>query len=166
MIFLAQCSAVSRWTLSDSKYTYLYRGEVEIPPLRMVDDVLCVSECGFKTSMAHSYIAMKTDSKKLQFGAQKCKKLHVGRFCEDFKCQTLKVDTWKEVEFRDEETGVDEIEDVHIGEEIMEEKDEEKYLGDVISTDGKNIKNVKARVAKGKGIASRILTILDGIPFG
>ena len=151
--------------LEESKYTYLYRGEVEIPPLSMVDDVLCVSECGFKTSMAHSYIAMKTDSKKLQFGAQKCKKLHVGRFCEDFKCQTLKVDTWKEVEFRDEETGVDEIEDVHIGEEIMEEKDEEKYE-DVISTDGKNIKNVKARVAKGKGIASRILTILDGIPFG
>ena len=43
---------------------------------------------------------------------------------------------------------------------------EEKYLGDVISTDGKNIKNVKARVAKGKGIVSRILSILEGIPFG
>ena len=95
--------------LEESKYTYLYRGEVEIPPLSMVDDVLCVSECGFKTSMAHAYIAMKTDSKKLQFGAQKCKKLHVGKFCEDFKCQILKVDNWKEVEVRNEETGVDEM---------------------------------------------------------
>ena len=63
--------------------------------------------CGFKTSMAHTYIAMKTDSKKLQFGTQKCKKLHVGKFCEDFKCQTLKFDNWKEVELRNEETGVD-----------------------------------------------------------
>ena len=43
---------------------------------------------------------------------------------------------------------------------------DEKYLGDVISTDGKNIKNIKARVAKGKGIVSRILSILEGIPFG
>ena len=48
----------------------------------------------------------------------------------------------------------------------MEAKMEEKYLGDVISTDGKNIKNVKARVAKGKGIVSRILSILEGIPSG
>ena len=29
----------------------MYRGEVEIPPLSMVDDVLFVSDCGFKTSM-------------------------------------------------------------------------------------------------------------------
>ena len=47
---------------------------------------------------------------------------------------------------------MDEIDDICEGYEIMEEKMEEKYLGDVISTDGRNIKNVKARVAKGKGI--------------
>ena len=48
----------------------------------------------------------------------------------------------------------------------MEDRTEEKYLGDVISTNGKNIKNIKARVSKGKGIVNRILTILEGIPFG
>ena len=69
--------------------------------------------------------------------------LQVGKVCVDYKCQMLKVDNWKEVELRNEETGVDEIEDVHIGEEMKEEKGEEKYLGDVISTDGKNIKNMK-----------------------
>ena len=74
------------------KYPYMYRGEVEIPPLSMVDDVLCISECGFQTTMSHAYIKLKTDSKKLQFGAQKCKKLHVGRVCDDFKCQRLEVD--------------------------------------------------------------------------
>ena len=65
--------------LEKGNYTYMYRGEVEIPPLSMVDDVLCISECGFKTTMSHAYISFKTDSKKLQFGAKKCKKLHVGR---------------------------------------------------------------------------------------
>ena len=48
----------------------------------------------------------------------------------------------------------------------MEEKDDEKYLGDVISKDGRNIKNIQARVNKGTGIVRKILTFLDGIPFG
>ena len=64
------------------------------------------------------------------------------------------------------EEGIEEIKDICDGIQIMEEKSEEKYLGDVISTDGKNIKNVKSRVSKGKGIVSRILAILDSIPLG
>ena len=63
-------------------------------------------------------------------------------------------------------TGEVEMEDVCTGEHSMEEKAEEKYLGDVISTDGKNLKNIKARIAKGKGIVNKIVTVLDGIPFG
>ena len=55
--------------------------------------------------------------------------------------------------------------DVHM-DEIMEEKDSEMYLGDVIAKDGKNIENIKARVNKGTGIVITILTMLDGIPFG
>ena len=35
-----------------------------------------------------------------------------------------------------------------------------------ISDDGRNINNIKARVSKGKGIMCKILTYLDGIPFG
>ena len=42
----------------------------------------------------------------------------------------------------------------------------QKNLGDIISTDGKNLKNIKSRVAKGTGIISKIITILEGIPFG
>ena len=48
----------------------------------------------------------------------------------------------------------------------MVEVEEEKYLGDIISKDGKNIKNFKARVNKGTGIVNKIMTMLDGIPFG
>ena len=131
----------------------------------MIDDLLRVSECGFKTTMSSAYLALKTDIKKLQFGSSKCKKMHVGRQFEKYKCQGLKVDKWEELEVKNEE-GLDDIKDVCNGVEIMEEKLEEKYLGYIISADGKNIKNVKARVAKGKGIISRIITLLEGIPFG
>ena len=149
-----------------SENTYIYRGEVEIPPLSMVDDILTISECGYKTSMVHGYIKLKTDSKKWQFGASKCKKMHVGKYCESFKCQTLKVDNWRELEVTNEETGIETIEDIIDGDKVMENVKSEKYLGDIISVDGKNIKNIKARVSKGTGITSKIITILEGIPFG
>ena len=152
--------------LEEEKYTYKYRGEVDIPPLGMVDDLICVSECGFKTSMVNSYIKFQTNSKKLQFGVSKCKKIHIGKTCEDFKCQTLNVDNWAEVEVVNEDTASISIEDCFMGEEEMENKQEEKYLGDIISHDGRNIKNIKARVNKGTGIVNNIMTKLEGIPFG
>ena len=48
----------------------------------------------------------------------------------------------------------------------MEETKDERYLGDIISTDGKNLKNIRARISKGKGIVNKIFTMLEGIPFG
>ena len=116
--------------------------------------------------MIHSFIKLKTESKKLQFGAEKCKKLHVGKLCEEFKCQELYIDNWKEVLIENTDDGKVGIEDCLVGEEVMEEKSEEKYLGDVISNDGRNLKNIKVRVAKGKGIVNNIMTYLEGIPFG
>ena len=59
-----------------------------------------------------------------------------------------------------------EIEDKYVGDEIMDDTDDEKYLGDVLSNDGRNIKNIKTRVNKGKGIVTRIMNLLHGIPFG
>ena len=78
----------------------------------MVDDVICVSECGFKTSMVNSYMRLKTNSKKLQFGVSKCAKIHIGKYCEEFKCQNLSVDNWEEIMVKNDETGKMKIEDV------------------------------------------------------
>ena len=152
--------------LEDKKYNYLYKGEVEIPPLGMVDDLICIAECGFKTAMLNAYIKLKTNSKRLQFGYKKCKKMHVGKYCESFKCKCLKVDSWEETNVKNEDTNEDSIEDCWKGEEKMEEVSEDKYLGDIISNDGRNLKNIKARINKGQGIVSRIMTLLEGIQFG
>ena len=152
--------------LEKHKYTFMYKNEVEIPPLSMIDDLLCISECGYKTPMLNTYMKVKTNSKKLQFGDQKCKKLHVGKLCEEFKCHKISVDAWREITIFKDEIGVDKIEDKYSGEEEIEEKTEEKYLGDIISNDGRNIKNIKSRIAKGNGIVSKIMTILDAFPFG
>ena len=166
MLCSKQVDSFGKECLEEQKHTYLYKGEVEIPPLSMVDDVVCIAECGYKSVMVNSYMQSKTSTKKLQFGASKCKKNHIGKQCEDFKCHPLLIDTWEENEVKDEETGNFQVEDVCIGEEVMEEKHEEKYLGDVISKDGRNLKNIQARINKGKGIVKKILDILEGIPFG
>ena len=150
--------------LVDYKYNYSYKGLVDIPPLGMVDDLVCVSTCGHRSVMLNGFINHKTSSKKLQFGVDKCKKLHVGHVKHDFKCQDLAVEKWEEVEIMNDENDC--TEDQFVGEQIMEEKQEEKYLGDVIATDGRNLKNIQKRVTKGKGIINRIFTILEGVPLG
>ena len=43
-----QVDTLGQECLEENKYTYLYRGEVEIPPLSMVDDLLCVFNVGLE----------------------------------------------------------------------------------------------------------------------
>ena len=157
---------IGKECLQEGKYTYSYRGEVDIPPLSMMDDLLCVSECGHKSYMINAYINHKTSSKKLQFGTDKCKKMHVGKIKEDYKCRKLVIDQWTEELKINNENKYIEIKDTFEGKKEMEEKSEEKYLGVIISKDGKNMKNIKDRVAKGTGIVKRIFAILDSIPLG
>ena len=85
--------------------------------------------------------------KKLEFhtpdseGKTKCHKLHVGR--KNTLCPDLKVhDT------------------------LMKPVLEDTYLGDVVRADGKNSSNIQARVSKGLGIVSQIMTILETVSFG
>ena len=151
--------------LEQNKYNFSYKGEVNIPPLGMVDDLICVSECGPSSSMMNGYINCKTNSKKLMFGVDKCTKLHVGSKKMQFKCQDLFVDKWTEIAMQEKTEPVKYV-DIFEGEYLMEEKESEKYLGDVISIDGRNIRNIKTRVNKGTGVVNKIITMLEGIPFG
>ena len=48
----------------------------------------------------------------------------------------------------------------------LEKLDEDKYLGDIISVDGKNSKNIQARRGKAVGIVNQINSILQDICFG
>ena len=51
MLCSKQVDMFGKECLEEQKYTYLYKGEVEIPPLSMVDDVVCISECGYKATV-------------------------------------------------------------------------------------------------------------------
>ena len=48
----------------------------------------------------------------------------------------------------------------------MENVQEDTYLGDVISCDGRNTKNIKKRISKGLGIITEILYLLEMVSLG
>ena len=48
----------------------------------------------------------------------------------------------------------------------MEQVSSDTFLGDIISSDGKNKLNIESRVAKGLGIVSQIMDMLKTVSFG
>ena len=148
--------------LAEGKHLYSYKGEVDVPPLAMVDDLLIVTECGSKATMANDYINTIKHLKKLQFGTDKCHKMHVGKRVDEV-CPDLFVDGWIMKEVTELKTGEVVLDEQHIGSTKMDEVAEEKYLGDILSEDGKNMKNI---IARGTGITNQIISILEEICFG
>ena len=58
-----QVDTFGKECLEEQKYLYPYKGLVGVPPLGMVDDILCVSECGINSVILNSYIRAKTNIK-------------------------------------------------------------------------------------------------------
>ena len=76
-----------------NKLLYKYKGEVGVPPLAMVDDLVCISNCGINSVLMNGFINAKTNMKKLQFAPTKCHKMHVG--ASSSYCPELTVDNWE-----------------------------------------------------------------------
>ena len=155
-----QVDTIGKECIENDKHLYKYKDTVGIPPLGMVDDLLAVAECGVDSVLTNSYINAKTKIKKLQFGVDKCHKIHIGS--NHNKCPLLYVDHWKEVKNIETDETVDKCEDLS----EIDASREEKYLGDIITNDGKNTKNIESRMAKGQGNIDQVMSILEEICFG
>ena len=57
--------SIGKKCLEEGKYLYKYRGKVEIPPLSMLDDLMCISTCGPETIQMNYYINYRLSSKML-----------------------------------------------------------------------------------------------------
>ena len=147
----------------EEKYLFYYRDSIGIPSLAMIDDLVCISDCGLESVKLNAFINAKSNSKKFQFGTEKCHKLHFGR---KNLCPDLYLDTWKIQESLEVNTGKKVYNDKADVESKIKTSEEEKYLGDVITNDGKNTKNIAARRARGIGIVDKIFTYLDEVFLG
>jgi hypothetical protein len=101
----------------------------------------------------------------LQYGSEKCVKMHIGKNHHKVICTDLEVDCWKEerVEEKDDQKYMMEK---YTGKEVMQLVSEKKYLGDIISSDGKNNKNIIERTNKAMGNVNKIVSTLNERPYG
>ena len=165
-----QCSVTvdnfGKESLNPNLEPYKYKNIVPIPALGMVDDIFLIGESGYKSHRQNAFINAKTAIKRLQFGAQKCHVMHIGKNIPEYKKLDYFVDGWKMTEIKDKETAEKaEIEEFD-GEQGMTESEEEKYLGQIISNNGSNTKNIAHKVGKGKGMTDKIENILKNNPGG
>ena len=79
---------------------------------------------------------------KLELGSDKCFQIHVGKKVSK-TCPQL-----------------------NAHQEIMKMTSSEKYLGDIITNNGKIDANIESRVNKGNGRANTIMSLLQEISFG
>ena len=114
---------------------------MSIPPLGYVDDVVTISNCGNDAVATNAIVNAFTESKKLEYSENKCKKMHIGK--KNNICPELKVH-----------------------EKSIKVSECEKYLGDLISNTAKNKPNIISRRDKGYGKVSDILSILAEVPLG
>ena len=159
-----QVDSFGKECLLENKHLYYYRGKVGVSPLAMVDDLLEVSNCGIETVKTNGFLNAKTNVKKLQFGGDKCHKMHVGK--KHHLCPDVFVDNWELEKIDKNGHGIKNLEDIYVGDLMMDSVDNEKYLGDIIAADGSNTKNLQKRKSKGESAVSQIMSILQNTCFG
>ena len=123
-----------------------------------------ISNCGIDSVLMNGFINSKTNQKKLQYGVEKCHKMHVGS--KNHLCPDLFIDSWEVKSVDALDTGVSSLVDSFTGSSLVECSDYEKYLGDIICKDGSNTKNIESRIGKGAGIKNQIMDMLDDVCFG
>ena len=166
LISSLQVDTMGKECLEEGKHLFYYKDKVPVSALGMVDDLLTISTCGYETTLMNQYINSKTAMKRLQFGTSKCIKMHIGKTINKTICKDLYVGEWKEDVETDPDTGEAYISENFAGDVKMKTKEEQMYLGDVVSANGKHLKNVLHRKAKGLGVINQIMQILSSTFFG
>ena len=111
----------------------------------MVDDILSIQKCSNDTVKMNAVINSFVEGKKLKLSGKKCHRIHVQnkKIKNHPKCKDLKVH-----------------------EQPMKNSTQEKYLGDVINSNGTVRDTIDDRKNKGFGIVNEIIALLDEIPLG
>jgi hypothetical protein len=116
-----------------------YKG-VPIPPLEMVDDIITVTNVE-NTQRINEEVNTFMEHKRLKLSHKKCHRIHIGK-------------------------GHNECPQLRVHGEVMQDSNKEKYLGDIIDTNGNIQSTIDNRIKKGNGIISEISSIIEEFPLG
>ena len=140
---------------------YKYKNILPISMLGMVDDVIGITEAGFKAQQLNVILNVKTSEKGLQYGIKKCKSMMIGKNQESSIYSDLMVDSWSQEYVENVETGEGALVETYNGELPIGKTSEYKYLGFIISAKGDNMANISAMRKKSIGSIKTILHKLD-----
>ena len=126
----------------DPNLMYKYKNSVFVPPLEMVDDVICASKCGSQVVASNTAVTTFVKLKNLELREKKCARLHIGR------------------------KQIQKCPEIFVNGKTINESEKEKYLGDYLTKYANPIATIGDRKQKGHGILSNMRAILEDIPLG
>ena len=136
-----QIDSLGKECIDSNENVYKYKNLLNIPPLYMIDDIVGIAECGHKSVKMNCFLNTKIEMKKLWMNKEKCHQIHVGAKKE--MCPELIIHDSK-----------------------MPKVSFDKYLGEMVSDDCLNKKDIELRVSKGMSYISQIMIILEEVCFG
>ena len=157
----AQVDSIGQECMEAGHY-YLYKDKLPVGFLGLVDDIVSISEAGYKAQQQNVFLNLKTAEKSLKFGVKKCKSLLISKNKSDFYSD-LMVDKW-EVKYEDNPlTGDLDLVEEFCGQTRLERVDKQMYLGFVISSVGDNMANIEHVKNKSIGIVKKIFNKLNSL---
>ena len=157
-----QVEKIGQECIKDGHF-YLYKNVLPVGFLGLVDDVVGITEAGCRAQMLNSFINVKSAEKNLQFGASKCKSILVGKDKKNIPNSRLVVDNWNISHVENKKTGSTDLVETYGGKTDVEQVEEYKYLGFIISSTGDNMAQIRNIKNKSIGIMNRIITKLKSL---
>ena len=149
--------------LEETNYGYMYKDELPVGMMALVDDLIGVTKAGYKAQQMNTALNVKTAEKRLQFGVKKCKSMLISKDIVAIPNNGLKVDNWKVNHVENTSTGGSDLVETYEGERLIEKTEKQKYLGFFLSSRGDNMVNIKEMKCKSIWLIRKIFTKLNDL---
>ena len=136
-----QMDTLGKDCYSSGEDLFLYKKAVYIPPLGMIDDIITFALSGTNAIKTNAIVNSKIESKKLEFGGNKCYNIHIGKLKDTHSKLKVHSDT-------------------------LNVKEYETYLGDIICRTGSNDNNIEQRRNQGIAAINQITSMLNLVSLG
>ena len=144
-------------------YGYKYKDVLPVSILGLVDDLIGITNTGYKAQQMNAILNIRSAEKRLQFGVKKCKAMIICKKKDVLPTNQLTVDDWNVTHVDNPVTGVSELEERFQGLVNIEYTDNQKYLGFTLSNKNNNMININEMKKKSIWIIKKIFTRLDSL---
>ena len=142
---------------------YRYKNVLSVSMLGLVDDLIGITNAGFKAQQMNAIINSKTAEKRLQFGVAKCKSMLISKRPDIVLNSQLAVDSWSSEHIANMNTDETELVEKYEGKIKIGRTENQKYLGFLLSSKGDNMKNITNIKNKSIGITRKLFTKLESL---